>query len=104
MEKLYPGIETTTEYEQLINDPEIDALVIATPVRFHFEMASKSLAAGKHTFIEKPIASSSTEGEKLMEMALSKRRTLMVGHTFIYAPPIRKIKEIVSKGDLGESQ
>ena len=104
MEKLYPGIETTTEYEQLINDPEIDALVIATPVHLHFEMASKSLAAGKHTFIEKPIASSSTEGEKLMEMALSKRLTLMVGHTFIYSPPIRKIKEIVRKGDLGELQ
>jgi predicted dehydrogenase len=104
MKRIYPSLETTTKFDDVINDAEINAIVIATPVRFHFEMARKSLLAGKHTFIEKPMASSVDECEQLIEIAQKKQLKLMVGHTFIYSPPVRKIKEIVTAGDLGEIQ
>lgn len=104
LQDIYPSIETTTEFNDLINNTEINAIVVATPVRFHFEMARKSLLAGKHTFIEKPMASSVAECEELLEIAKKKQLKLMVGHTFIYSPPVRKIKEIVTAGDLGEIQ
>jgi len=102
MKQLYPEIETTTEFEHLIDDEEIGAIAIATPVWTHFELAQKSLAAGKHTFIEKPMASDVDQCTKLIEMAEEKKLTLMVGHTFIYSTPVRKIKEIVDNGDIGE--
>jgi predicted dehydrogenase len=104
LQNIYPLTETTTEFEKLLNDTEINAIAIATPVRFHFDMARKSLLAGKHTFIEKPMASSVAECEQLVEIAEQQQLKLMVGHTFIYSPPVRKIKEIVTAGDLGEIQ
>jgi predicted dehydrogenase len=104
MESVYPGIETTIEFDQVINDPEINVVTIATPVRFHYEMAKKALLAGKHTFIEKPMASSAAECRELLDIAEDKNLTIIIGHTFIYSPPVRKIKEIISHGDLGEIQ
>jgi predicted dehydrogenase len=104
MESLYPGTQTTTDFDPLIEDADIDAIVIATPVRFHYEMASKSLNAGKHTFVEKPLATSVAECHNLIEIAKSKGLTIAVGHTFIYSPPVRKIKEIISHDALGEIQ
>ena len=104
MKSLYPTIHTTTGFDDVINDKEIDALVIATPVRFHFEMAKKSLEAGKHTFIEKPMASSAAECSELIEIAEKNNLTIIVGHTFIYSPPVRKIKEIIDHGSLGDIQ
>lgn len=101
---LYPSVETTQDFNKVTEDPDIDAVAIATPVRFHFEMARKSLLAGKHTFVEKPMACSVVECEKLIEIAATKRLTLMVGHTFVYSTPVRKIKEIVDSGDLGQLQ
>ena len=102
MSRLYPGIETTNKIDYVINDAEVDAIAIATPVRYHFEMARKSLLAGKHTFIEKPMASSVKECEELIALAEKHNLTLMVGHTFIYSPAVRKIKEIINAGDIGE--
>lgn len=102
MSRLYPGIKTTNNVDSVINDAEVDAIAIATPVRYHFEMARKSLLAGKHTFIEKPMASSVKECEELIELAEKHNLTLMVGHTFIYSPAVRKIKEIINAGDIGE--
>jgi predicted dehydrogenase len=102
MRRLYPGIKTTNNVDSVINDAEVDAIAIATPVRYHFEMARKSLLAGKHTFIEKPMASSVKECEELIELAEKHNLTLMVGHTFIYSPAVRKIKEIIDTGDIGE--
>jgi len=102
MKELYPETNTTTDFEDLINDDEIDAIAIATPVFTHFELAKKSLLAGKHTFIEKPMAAKVDQCIKLIELARNKKLTLMVGHTFIYSAPVRKIKEIVTSGDLGE--
>jgi len=102
MKGLYPEVETTEKFEDVMNDPDIDAVVIATPVRFHFEMGKKSLDAGKHTFIEKPMAMSVSESWELNGLAGRHGLTLMVGHTFIYSPPVRKIREIIRSGDLGD--
>lgn len=102
MKRLYPGMETTEDIDDVIHDAEIDAVAIATPVRFHFEMGKRSLEAGKHTFIEKPMAMSVAESSKLNELAERQKLTLMVGHTFIYSSPVRKIREIIRSGDLGD--
>ncbi|MCP4701604.1 MAG: Gfo/Idh/MocA family oxidoreductase [Gammaproteobacteria bacterium] len=102
MKTHYHGVETTVEFDQVIDNAEVDAVAIATPVRFHYEMAKKSLEAGKHTFIEKPMASSTAECFELIELAEKKRLTLMNGHTFIYSQPVRKVKEIIDAGDLGK--
>jgi predicted dehydrogenase len=104
LKNLYPEVQTSTEYDKLLQDKSIDAIVIATPVRFHYKMAKASLEAGKHTFIEKPMASSSAECEELIEIAEKSGLTLMIGHTFLYSAPVRKIKEIVSSGDIGQIQ
>ncbi len=104
MQKLYPYIKTVSAADEIFNDKNIDAVAIATPVKFHYELAMKSLRAGKHTFIEKPMASSVAECRELLGLALEESLTLMVGHTFIYSPPVRKIKELVESGDLGGIQ
>jgi predicted dehydrogenase len=102
MKLLNRDIQTTSDYEELIKDDDIDAIIIATPVRFHFEMAKQSLLAGKHTFVEKPMATSTKECTELVEIAAEKELSLMVGHTFIYSAPVLKIKEIINSRDLGE--
>jgi predicted dehydrogenase len=104
MKKLYTSTATTTKFEDLLNDEELDAIVVATPVHLHHELAKKSLLAGKHTFLEKPMASSSAECAELVALAAKNNLTLMVGHTFIYSTPVRKIKEIVDSGEIGEVQ
>jgi len=101
---LYPQVELTADYSILIADTDIDAVVIATPVRFHFEMALQSLLAGKHVFVEKPMVSNVHEGKILLETAAKHNLTLMVGHTFIYSPAVRKMKQIIDSGELGEIQ
>ena len=102
MKELYPHIRTTTEYTDLIEDPEIEAIVVATPVSLHYGMARRALEAGKHVFIEKPMASSSVECQVLIELADDRNLTLMIGHTFLYTPVVQKIKEIVDSGELGD--
>jgi predicted dehydrogenase len=104
LKALYPEVQTETSFEKVLADKSIDALIIATPVRFHYKMAKASLEAGKHTFIEKPMASSSAECEELNEIAEKNGLTLMIGHTFLYSSPVRKIKEIVMSGDIGQIQ
>jgi predicted dehydrogenase len=102
MKSLFPEVETTTESADVLNDPTLDAIVIATPVKHHYPLAKASLLAGKHTFIEKPMASSSAECEELIEIAARNGLILMIGHTFIYSSSVSKIVEIVKAGDLGE--
>ncbi|MGD8833659.1 MAG: Gfo/Idh/MocA family oxidoreductase [Desulfobacteraceae bacterium] len=104
MASLYPQVEQTANYTELVEDAAIEAIVIATPVRFHFEMAMQSLLAGKHTFVEKPIVRNVREGKLLIQTAQNMGLTLMVGHTFIYSPAVRKIKEIVDSKELGDIQ
>lgn len=104
MRKLHPDVPTTTRFEDVVNDPEISAVVIATPVRFHYSMAKACLTAGKHTFIEKPMARTAVEGEELIAIAESRGLTLMVGHTFLFSPAVHRMKEIIDSGDIGEVQ
>ncbi len=104
MSRLHPGVTTTTLYQDLLDDPELDAIVVATPVRFHFEMAKAALSVGKHVFIEKPIARTESEAEELVATAKRKGLTLMVGHTFLFSPAVRRMKEIIDGGDIGQVQ
>ena len=102
LKPLYPEVEASAEFDAVVKDPEIDAIAIATAVRFHHKMAKDCLLAGKHTFIEKPMASSSAECEELIQLAAKNGLTLMVGHTFLYSPAVRKVKEVITKGEIGE--
>jgi len=102
LKSLYPEVEGETKYEHMLNGANLDAVVIATSVKHHFPMAKASLLAGKHTLIEKPLASSTAECEELVEIAKKNGLVLMVGHTFLYSPAVRRIKEIVDSGDIGE--
>ena len=99
---LYPSIKTTTNYQEMLNDPSIDAVAIATPVSTHFKIAMESIKAGKHVFIEKPMTLNSDQGERLIEAANNANLVLMVDHTFIYTGAICKIKELVDRKELGE--
>ena len=99
---LYPDAEGMSSMSEFLSGSGLDAVVIATPVKNHFQLARASLLAGKHTFIEKPMASSSEECEELIEIANRNGLILMVDHTFLYSAPVRKIVEIVQSGDLGD--
>ena len=102
LKALYPDLLCVTDYDRFFSDLNVDAVVIATPVKFHYPLAKASLLAGKHTFIEKPMASSSAECEELLEIADSKGLVLMVDHTFLYSSAVRKIAEIIQAGDIGD--
>jgi predicted dehydrogenase len=104
IKKLYPSVTTTTIFDDLLNDKEVDAIAISTPAHLHHDLGKKSLLAGKHTLIEKPMATSSADCEELISLAAEQNLTLMVGHTFIYSNAVRKIKEIMDSGDIGEVQ
>ena len=104
MKQIYPSVETTREFDTLIGDTDLNAIAIATPVHLHYDLAKKSLSAGKHTFVEKPMTQTSEESNKLIQIAAMKKLTLMVGHTFIYSAPVHRIKQIVESGDIGEIQ
>ena len=99
---LYSDVSYVKEYDRFFGDLDVDAVVIATPVKLHYPLAKASLLAGKHTFIEKPMAASSAECEELIEIARAKGLILMVDHTFLYSAPVRKIAEIVEAGDIGD--
>lgn len=104
MEQLYPSVKAAQSIDPILEDGETDAVVIATPVNAHFDLARKSLLAGKHVFLEKPMAQTSAQCGELIRLAAERKLTLMVGHTFIYSAPVRRIKEIVDAGDIGEVQ
>jgi predicted dehydrogenase len=98
----HPSLLLTTEYDEVLNNPAVDAVAIATPVGTHYEFARKALEHDKHVLVEKPLAASVAEAESLLEIAAKHGLTLMVNHTFIYTGAVRKMKEIVARGDLGE--
>jgi len=100
--KLYPTLATLTNASDLINDSSIDAVVIATPVASHFALAMAALKAGKHVLVEKPMASNSEQAQELIDEAAKRRLTLMVDHTFVYTDAVRKMRELISTGALGE--
>jgi predicted dehydrogenase len=98
----YPSAEITSQSEDLFEDPRLDAVFIATPPLTHSELAGRSLSAGKHTFVEKPLAGSSRDAEALLELAAEQEVVLMCGHTFLYSPPVRAVKRLLDEGALGE--
>ena len=97
----YPAVKTTTNHRELFSDPAVDAIVIATPVSTHFNLAFEALQAGKHVLVEKPLVESVDEGFRLIDEAARRGLILMVDHTFIYTGAVRKIKEIIDGGLLG---
>jgi predicted dehydrogenase len=98
----HPGVKTTTAFEQLIEDREIDAVAIATPVRSHYALALAALQAGKHVWLEKPMAETPEQARQLAEEAARRGLVLLVDHTFLYTGAVRKMHEIVSSGELGD--
>jgi len=99
---LYPGIETYTDANEIIKNPNIDAVVIATPVFTHFPLAKAALENGKHVLVEKPMTSSADEASQLIELAQKNKKVLMVDHTFLYTGAVQKIKELLDNGTIGK--
>ncbi len=102
MNRLYPSLKVTGDYRDIINDPEIDAVIIATPVSTHYHLAAEAIKAGKHVFCEKPLTRTVEEGVNLVEMADGAERTLMVGHTFVYTAAVNKVRDLIRTGELGD--
>jgi len=100
--KSYPDLNTTTDSEALIKNPDIDVVAIATPVFTHYELAKKALEEGKNVFVEKPFTYTSAEAEELIELAEKKNLKIMVDHTFLYTGAVRKIKQLVEDNVLGD--
>jgi len=98
----YPAIERRTKFDDVLEDPAIDAVAIATPVSTHYSLAAGALEAGKHVFVEKPLAASSEEALALVEFAECAGLALMPGHTFLYSPPVNLIRELIAGGELGQ--
>jgi predicted dehydrogenase len=97
-----PSATATDQYEELLADPALDAVVIATPVFTHFKLAAAALEAGKHTFVEKPFAPSTAQAHELMELADERDLRLMCGQTFLYSSPVREVKRLIETDELGE--
>ncbi len=101
MNKIFPSIKGVKTGDEIINDTEIDAVVVATPVFTHFALAKKALENGKHVLIEKPMTSTVAEAEELIELATKKGLTLMADHTFLYTGAVRKMKELIDTDIIG---
>jgi predicted dehydrogenase len=100
--KTYPNIHAVSSAEELINNPKVDAVVIATAVSSHYSLAKQALLNGKHVLIEKPMTSSSKEAEELINLATQKNLVLMVDHTFLYTGAVQKIKELLVNDSIGK--
>jgi predicted dehydrogenase len=100
--RLHPEIGTTRDFRDILQDHRVDAVAIATPVHTHYELALAALRAGKHVFVEKPLAPTSDQVRRLIEEADKRNLVLMVDHTFLYTPAVQKIRELVHEGELGE--
>jgi predicted dehydrogenase len=98
----HPGVRIEAELDELLLDPRIEAVMIATPPRTHHALASRALRAGRHVLVEKPLAATVAEAEDLIGLAAELDRVLMPGHTFLYSPPVNKVRELISSGELGE--
>jgi predicted dehydrogenase len=98
----FPNARASADVDELLSDPDLDAVAVATPVSSHAQLAQRVLAAGKHCFVEKPVAQSVADAEQVAAAAAAAGRILMVGHLLEYHPGVQKIKEIADSGDLGE--
>lgn len=98
----YENVNFTTEFQSVLNNPDIEAVAVVTPSHTHFKVVSTALNAGKHVYVEKPISTVAQEAKELMEMADEKNLTLMVGHLLLYHPAVNRLKMLVDEGALGE--
>jgi predicted dehydrogenase len=97
----YPAVRATAQLADLLADPSIDAIVISTPISTHYELAKAALEAGRHVFVEKPLATSAKQALHLVELAEAKNLVLMPGHTFLYSPPVNMVRDLIVSGELG---
>ena len=100
-QKAHPGVKVVSDAAELFKSPDIDAIAVISPVWTHYDLAKAALMNGKHVFVEKPFTSNSAQGEELIELAESKRLTVMVDHTFLFTGAVRKIDELIRDGSLG---
>jgi predicted dehydrogenase len=101
VQRRFPGVTTTTDFRELLNDSGVDAIAIATPVHTHFELALAALQSGKHVWLEKPMTETSAQAKQLVDEAQKRNLVLLVDHTFIYTGSVIKMKELIDSGDLG---
>ena len=101
MNQTYPDIPTTPSFDEILSDPGVAAVILVTPPATHFSLARRAIEAGKHVWIEKPLALCVEEGQELVALSRSKGTVLFVDHTFLYDPAIRKIRELIAQGELG---
>ncbi len=100
--KRYPHLRVTQDPQEVFRDPALDLVAVMTPVSSHFELARSALVAGKHVLVAKPLTTSPDQAEHLIALAVERRRVLAVDHTFVYTPAVRKIREILASGELGQ--
>ena len=102
IKSLYPEPRVTQNYQEILDDPKVEAVAIATPVHTHFELAKGVLEAGKHVFVEKPLTQTSQQARELIRLARKRGKVLMVGHVFLYTAAVNKLKELIDSGELGD--
>jgi predicted dehydrogenase len=100
-QKTYPGVQMTTDFDDILKSPDIDAVAVITPVWTHYDLAKKALENGKHVFVEKPFTSNSQQAQELIELAARRNVRIMVDHTFLFSGAVRKIREVIDAGTLG---
>lgn len=98
----YPGLQTTTDYRRLLDDPDVQAIVVTAPSAAHYELARAALLSGRDVFVEKPLALTTAHGRELVALAEAGRRVLMVGHLLLYHPAVARLKQLVDSGELGQ--
>jgi len=98
----YPRVRPTSDLDEVLADVSLDGVLLATPVFTHYDLGRRCLEADKHAFVEKPLASSSEQAVELIDLAVSRERVLMCGHTFLYSPPVRAIRKLIQRGELGD--
>jgi predicted dehydrogenase len=98
----YPGVRTTADFAEVLADPTVDAVAVATPPRTHYTLVKQALEAGKHVLVEKPLATDAAAAQELVDLAAREGLVLMPGHTFLYSPPVNKVRDLIRSGELGE--
>jgi predicted dehydrogenase len=98
----FPGVQVTSDAAEILRSPGVDAVAVVTPVWTHFELAKAALENGKHVFVEKPFTSNATQAEELIELAEKKNLKIMVDHTFLFTGAVKKIRQLIDQGELGE--
>ena len=102
LNRRYPSVLTTQDLDEVLLDASIDGVLLATPVFTHYELAMRCMEAGKHVFVEKPLAPSTDQATALIDYATGQDLVLMCGHTFLYSPPVRAVKDLIDQDELGD--